>query len=321
MACPSDTLLLPLVNSSLRPLARAIYSLVTRACACGLEAGAEFPTHGSVLFFKRLLCFRFGSRTREKRVAPRHPVASGFPLKGSVCLAGRDTLSQTSGSSRDPGCIWSGRPANLSASGVSLQLPPAAITVRGERTVLVLALEGHQLELPCVVAHFRTYNSYSLCGLSLQCNNPDILAAYRQLVEALGIGASFVTRKPSGPGRHAPGLTCEQYQGKNKFLLTAWRRTGARELVGFELLLGDFCVKGEARAMEMEIYSRQKENRTAKVARSAPTLSLSAGRHSEVRQLYRWIVLNLPKTVPADLRALLEHFIRKSDIVAQVAAG
>ncbi len=274
-----------------------------------------------MLFFKRLLFFKFGSKTREKRVAQRHPVGGGFPLKGSVCLAGRDTLSQTSGSSRDSGCIWSGRPANLSASGVSLQLPPAALTMRGEKTVLVLTLEGRQLELPCVVAHFRTYNSHSLCGLALQFNHPEVQAAYRQLLEAVAIGASFVTRKTAGAGRNVPDLACEQYQGKNKFLLTAWRRTGARELVGFELVLGDFCVKGEARAMEMEIYSRQKENRAAKVALSAPSLSLSSGMHSEVRQLYRWVVLNLPKTVPADLQSLLKHFIRKSDIVAQVAAG
>lgn len=270
-----------------------------------------------MLFFKRLLSFKRGSKLRDKRGAQRHAVGSGFPLKGAVSLVGRDLAGKAT-TGRESAISWAGRPANLSATGVSLQLPPAAITVRGEETDLILTLESHRLVIPCVVAHFRTYNTHAVCGLSLRFDQPATKAAYQQLLDTVGIGASFASAtKGLGIGRTPPGIIREHYQADNKFLLTAWRDAANRSLTGFELLLGDFCVRGEAQAKEMEIYSRQKQDgSSAKTALSAPALSLSTGMHSEVRQLYRWVVLNLPRAVPSDLRALLERFIRKSDIAA-----
>jgi hypothetical protein len=269
-----------------------------------------------VLFFKRLLSFKRGSKLSDKRGDQRHPVGAGFPLKGSVSLVGRDLAGKAT-SSRESGVSWSGRPANLSGSGLSLQLPSAALTARGEETELVLTLEAHRLVIPCKVAHFRVYNTHAVCGLALRYDNPEVEAAYRQLLETVGIGASFTGVKSLVGGRTPPGVLREQYQAANKFLLTAWRDAASRELTGFELLLGDFCVRGETVGKEIEIYSRQKQDgSTAKTALSAPSLSLSTGVHGEVRQLYRWVVLNLTKAVPSDLRAMLERFIRKSDILA-----
>ena len=268
-----------------------------------------------MLFFKRLLTFKRDSKVRDKRGAQRHAVGPGFPLKGSVSLVGRDLVGKAT-AGRESGVYWSGRPANLSETGISLQLPSAAITARGEETELVLTLEAHRLTIPCTVAHFRTYNTHSLCGLSLRFDNREAEAAYRQLLMTVGIGASFTSFKGLTAGRNPPGILREQYQAENRFLLTAWRDAASRELTGYELLLGDFCVRGEAAGKEMEIYSRQKQDGSpTKTALSAPSLSLSTGVHSEVRQLYRWVVLNLPKAVPSDLRALLERFIRKSDII------
>lgn len=268
-----------------------------------------------MLLFKRLLSFPFGSKLRDKRGDQRHPVGTGFPLKGSVSLIGRDTLSKPGTAARTNACNWAGRPANLSRHGVSLQLPPAAVTVRGEQTELDLTLESHRLVIPCVVAHFRSYNSHSLCGLSLTLDNPKLETAYLQLLETVALGASFTALKPPALKRNPTGLVREQYQADNKFLLSAWRDAQSRELAGFELLLGDFCAKGEMLGRDLEIYTRESQVHPAKITATAPAFGLSSGVHAEVRQLYRWLVLNLPKSVPFDLRALLERFIRKTDVV------
>jgi len=268
-----------------------------------------------VLFFKQLLSFKRGAKLADQRGSRRHAVGLGFPLKGTVSLVGRDMAGKAT-TGRESGVLWSGRPANLSEKGVSLQLPTAALTARGEETELVLTLEAHRLVIPCKVAHFRIYNTHALCGLTLRFDTPEVETAYRQLLETVGLGASFTGTKSLLGGRNPPGVLREQYQADNRFLLTAWRDAASRELTGFEMLLGDFCVRGEAAGREMEIYSRQKQDGSlAKTALTAPSLTLSTGVHGEVRQLYRWLVLNLPKAVPSDLRALLERFIRKEDIL------
>jgi PilZ domain len=265
-----------------------------------------------VLFFRKLLTYTLGSRLSDHRHNPRHLVGESFPLKGTVTLLGTDQIG-VSRTAPGSGCRWSGRPLNLSLGGLNMHLPPAAIAAPGEETFMTLTVDGRELEIPCVVAHFRSTSRSSLCGLSLRLTNPAIKAAYNQLLEAVGIGASF---SPVRKLREIPapaGLVGEQYRSGKKYVLTAWRRAGGRELAGFEMLLGEYCARGVPGAKDLEIYSRQPENRTGKVANSAPTLSLSAGKHAEVRQLYRWVVLNLPKSLPTDLRTLLGQFIAKSE--------
>lgn len=273
-----------------------------------LESRENHSTIAAVLFFRKLLTLGLGSRLSNKRRTPRHVVGEGFPLKGTVTLLGTDQIG-VARSAPGSGCRWSGRPLNLSLGGLSMHLPPAAIAAPGEETFLTLTVEGRQLEIPCIVAHFRSTSRSSFCGLSLQLTNPALKAAYHQLLEAVAIGASFTpVRKLRGIP--APtGLVGEQYQSGKKYVLTAWRRAGRRELACFEMLLGDYCVRGAPGARDLEIFSRQSENRAGKVAHSAPSLSQSAGKHAEVRQLYRWVAHNLPKSLPTDLRKLLGQFI------------
>jgi len=77
-------------------------------------------------------------------------------------------------------------------------------------------------------------------------------------------------------------------------VLTAWRDPKSGTLENFDLVMGDHCAKGGARAA-LEISSRKNEK--------APLSPIVDG---EVRLLFRWVLSNLPKAVPADLRALME---------------
>ncbi|MBL9214757.1 MAG: PilZ domain-containing protein [Opitutaceae bacterium] len=263
-----------------------------------------------MLFFKRILNFKRDAmaRLRDKRRARRYPVGPGFALKASVNLAGIDDPARIATTPVGLGREWAGHLSNLSSGGVSVQLPPAAMTLRGERTVVKLALEHHRLEIPCVVAHFRVLNSVALCGLSLKF--PDFTAqkAYLQLLAAVRLGSSFEAG-PARRGRHNPaGTVREEYQAENRTRLTAWRDTSSRELHSFELMLDDHCLRGRADSPTLDVYTRQRENKTAPAAVSAPTHRLSTGTHAEVRQLFRWVVPNIGKPVPSDLRAFLQRF-------------
>ncbi len=255
-----------------------------------------------MLFFKRILNFRRDAlaKLRDKRKSKRYPVGPAFPLKATVNLVGRDTLGRTGGATRGTGCDWSGRLANVSSNGVLVQLPPAATTVREEQSELKLSLETHLLLIPCTVAHFRSNNSHSLCGLALQFGDFTVQKAFLQLVEAVSMGASFTSVEPTGLMRNPSGLAGEQYCADNKAMLTAWRRSKTGELDSFELVVGEHCVRGEAAAATLEVYARQKGNSQDKVL-------LSAVVDDEVRRLFRWVLPNLSKAVPADLRKLMER--------------
>lgn len=260
-----------------------------------------------MLLFKRILNFKraFLAKLRDKRKAERYPVGGLFPLKATVNLSGLE-----SGSTPGSGYDWGGRLINVSSNGVGLQLLRAATTVRGEETELRLSLEDHQLSIPCVVAHFRTYSGYSLCGLQLKFTDFNKQKAYLQLVEAVAMGASFVPAKAKGTGGSRPGLVSQQYFAHNKSVLTAWRTAKTGELDHFELVVGGHCVKGGQTVPPLEVFRMTKP----------PKPEGSAEVAGEVRRLFRWVVPNLPKAVPSDLRTLMDH-AANARTPSQVAAG
>ncbi len=257
-----------------------------------------------MLLFKRLFSFKQGALgwLLDKRKATRYPIGAGFPLKATVNLTG-----STAPASVGRGCDWAGQLADFSSVGARLQLPPAAVAVRGEPTVLRLTLEGHAMQVPCKVAHFRTYHSHSFCGLTLQFEDKAGQKAYLQLFETVVTGSSFAPCTPTGYVRNPPGLIREQYKSHNGARLSAWRDAKSRKLASFEFVMGDHGVKGRAGVPVLEIYTRQKTDKPLKVTLSAPELSLLPGAHEEIRRFFKWMVPNLAKVVPADLRALMSR--------------
>ncbi len=243
--------------------------------------------------FARILDFNrdFLSRLRNKRSKPRHRVGAGFPLKASLNLSGDEALVRKGKAVRGGGRDWAGRVGDISNHGLNIVLPPAATTARGEPTTLLLTLENHELVIPCTVAHFRVYDTHALCGLRLQFDDFKTEKAYQQLVEAVSMGASFA---PAGPGRSQPGFVHRCWRSANKSVLTDWREANTRALDHFELTFGEHLVQGQNSRPGLEVLSR------SKTAKSVPPAV-----EGEVRQLFRWVVGNLPKNVPADLREFM----------------
>lgn len=267
-----------------------------------------------MLFFKRILDFRQSAlaQLRDKRKGTRHTVGSGFPLKGTVNLTGAATPAKGLAPAPGSGCDWSGSLANLSTHGVSLLLPPAAVTARGERTTLRLSIEKYSLQVPCVVAYFRILSTHSVCGLTLEFADFMAEKAYVQLLEAVRIGADFAPLTSGASSRCPPGLRLEHYRADAKSRLAVWRKTADAAIDSFELVIGDHCLRGEAAGPTLEIYARQASAGPGQAARSDPAYHLSAGVTDEVRQLFRWVLPNLNRAVPADVRAFLLHVISET---------
>jgi hypothetical protein len=247
-----------------------------------------------VLLFKRILNFKreFLAKLRDKRKSTRYAVGPRFPIKATVNLTGQVAGGSMSGAGYD----WGGRLINLSSNGAGLQLLRAATTVRGEETELKLSLEDHELSIPCMVAHFKTYSGYSLCGLQLKFADFKSQKAYLQLVEAVRMGASFVPVKGRSTSSTRPGLVGERFSSDTKAILTGWRAAKTGELDGFEMEVGEHCVKGGATVPPLVVFRLAKPQKVEGSAEVA----------GEVRRLFRWVVPNLPKAVPADLRTLME---------------
>ncbi len=249
--------------------------------------------------FKRILDFKEAAlaRLRDKRKGVRYAVGPGFPLKGTVSLKGNAATS----------CNWSGQFANLSHTGASLLLPPAAITTRGEKTTLHLSIgqppNQHTLEIPGVVAHFRVLATHSVCGLTLDF--PDFAAHKRfaQLLEAVRIGASLKPTKATSSRRSA-GPVVEQYQADSSTRLTVWRRGEDQRIERFEWVLGEHTVRGDG--------SGQLAIDAGESSKAPPGKAVT----EEVERLYQWLLPNLGKHVPADVR----EFLRQATIPKTLAA-
>jgi hypothetical protein len=265
-----------------------------------------------VALFKHILDLKRAAlaRLRDKRKAKRYQVGVGFPLRATITLPDVDTMGKRGDDAKKAGAggrDWSGVPVNVSESGLSIQLPPAAVCARGHDTLVVLSLDGHQIQLPATVAHFRIQAASAFCGLKLEVKDASQRKAYLQLVEIIAMGSTFAAGKKPGGLKPRSGKAVEQYVSSLKAKLTAWRDTATGKLDSFEMVMNSHCVRGIVGRPSLEIFSDKKES--DRMAWSAPSFGSSAGvENPEVRQLYRWVVFNLPKAVPNDLREVLRFF-------------
>jgi hypothetical protein len=253
-----------------------------------------------VLFFKRILNFTPDAIARkDKRQNTRFPVGQGFPVKALLNLAGRDGNGMILDPDGHNGQDWGGWMLNLSSTGASMQLHPAAITTRGEVCGFQLTFESHRLEINARVAHFRAYPNFSVCGVALEFQNAEIQKAYLQLLEPIVVGASFKPVDPKRIKQDTPDLKKEQYQGDSDTRLTVWRSVSVNAIAGFDLQIGTYSVSGSSESPGLDVTAATGES-------GEPTLT--AASKEEVRLLFHWIVPNLAKSIPSDVRKFLAKF-------------
>jgi hypothetical protein len=171
-------------------------------------------------------------------------------------------------------------------------LPPAALTIRGEETTLRLAIDEHEIEISCLVAHFRVYSSYSVCGVKLNFDDFKVQKAYHQIVEAVRVGTSF---EPAQVSRSSGAFLRQQWRSVGRSSLTEWRNATTRKIERFELTIGDHRLAGQVSPPTVVIAPRSSTTK-------APVPAAVA---TEVRDFFRWVAANMPKSVPADLRDVI----------------
>lgn len=260
-----------------------------------------------MLLFKKILDFqKADGGLGDKRGAKRYPVGPKFPLKSKITLVARDGEGNPLPANKSAPMDWGGQIANLSGTGVSIRLHPAAVAGKGEPCTLKLELDHKLFELEGTIAYYKISPQYVSCGLTLNFSDNYARKAYLQLMEPVAIG---VTLEPEGKVKQdLPGLIKEQYTGESDTVLSVWRDSSGKTPKLFELLVHDYFVRGNSELPGLKIGYRDGAKVGKKVSRPAIPVPLPSGLQSEVRQLFQLIVPNITKAVPSEVRRFLELF-------------
>ncbi len=266
----------------------------------------------------------------NKRKAPRYAISPTFPIKTVLSLADQNRNASTGRGGRvntranfTGGKDWPGTLIDLSATGANIHLSLAAVAFPDDFCRVKFRLGSYQLEIPCTVAHFRSYSQYAMCGLLFSFPDPETEKAYFQLLEPVIIGTSFVPVEcsPDRFGRHK-----EQYGGKSSGLLTVWRQAPGGELTSFDFRMTRYGVRWSAGLTELVTYGvavdgpdggKESARPVLKLKMKGPekkedatsTTTLSEAQNEEVHWLFCLAVSNLSSSVAGDVRKFLQSLV------------
>jgi hypothetical protein len=254
-----------------------------------------------VAFFQRILNFKKSDPVApaDKRHTTRYAVGERFPVKATVTIVGRDGDGNLLPAHIQRTQDWVGRLLNLSASGASVQLHPAALAARGEPCGLKLLFEHQQLSFEGKIAHFRAHPQYTAVGVALNFPDFEIQKAYLQLMHPVTLGASLKAVDLKLVKQDAAGQKKEQYRGDANGCLTLWREGSDNTVASFEFRMPPYAVAGSSERPQLEVFIPEGTGKPAGFTKAS---------HNEVRQLFRWVVMNLSRSVPSDARKFMEKF-------------
>jgi len=261
-----------------------------------------------VLLFKKILDYQKNDGgLLDKRGAKRYPVGAKYPLKAKITLVARDGEGHPLPPSKSAPMDWGGQLINLSEAGASIRLHPAAVAARDEACTLKLELDHMLFESDAMVASYKIQPQYVACGISLNFPDSHTRKAYQQLMAPVIIGS---TLEPSTARvkQDLPGLVKEQYQGQSDSVLSTWGQGSEQGLKLFELLLHDYYVRGNTEMPGLKIGYRDGAKVGNRVSTPAIPVPLSREHQAEVATLFRYVVQNLTKSLPGEVRRFLEIF-------------
>lgn len=233
----------------------------------------------------------------ERRSGQRMPVSAEFPVKSVLSFVGRDENGEPLGGKRQ-NWNWRGRLVDCSDIGARMQLAPAVRAVKGDPCDLKLSLEGTDLIIPSRIVNLREQDEGVFCGLKHEIVDLQTEKAYTQFLEIIALGAtlqpSFKKAQPDDSG-YLP----EQYASNWQSCLNVWRHQTDKAVAAFEFVLKD-CLVRAVKDHEMECLT----GTTPTDAKPATSY-----RSWEIKRLFHWVVPNLSKKVPADVKTFLKNYI------------
>jgi hypothetical protein len=237
-----------------------------------------------------------GEPRTERRLEQRFAINPAFPLKAVLSYVGRDDTGAPMSHSRH-GWNWKGRLVDCSEEGARMQLGSALKTTVGESCDLRLTVQQFELVVPCHVTNIQEEEGALIFGLKHAIEDPATLAAYRQLVEVMALGATLKLRTPERI-LDKTGYLVEQFANDRPARLTIWRDKASAGIVAFEFLLKENVVQAVAgQPMEYLMGTDAKS-----------VIPATASKAMEIHRLYNWVLPNLPDEVPADVKDFLQVY-------------
>lgn len=249
-----------------------------------------------MLLFRRI--FNFEKAKVEKladlRLNQRYTPGGGFPLQAWLGVGATE---------------WPAKIDNLSGNGLGLLVsaPPAA-PAEGQEAGVRLSLGSFQQTLSARIVHMRTATRGHYCGVGLQFGDFLEQKSYLQLLQPVAIGQSLQAVPPERVAQNEPQFIKQVFRGEEQSALTVWlEKSFGTPLHSFEFQMHDYFCRADARSGVLEAYVREATD-SHKGKLSNPVFDTSGGLHDEIRQLFRWILPNLSRAVPDDVRAFLQRF-------------
>ncbi|HYC72730.1 MAG TPA: PilZ domain-containing protein [Opitutaceae bacterium] len=247
-----------------------------------------------MLLFRRIFDFQKQDVQQfvDQRLNRRYTPGRLFPLRAALVNGARETPAKIH---------------DLSASGIALVTDRAAAPAPGKDATVRLTLPPHVLELHGHAAHFRPLgDDEMLCGLSLVFEDFTRLKSYLQLLQPVAIGGTLQAVDPARVQQNEPRFIKQVFRGESDSVLSIWlAKTPGTPLHSFEFRMRDYFVRADAAVGVLEVFLREQNEATHKGKMTTPVFDTTGAASEEIRQLFRWVVPNLPPEVPEDVRVFM----------------
>jgi hypothetical protein len=246
------------------------------------------------VLFKRIFNFEKAKVDKmEQRLNNRYTPGAAFPLQAVLTVDGRD---------------WPARVVNLSGNGVGLLVDAAAKPAIGQDVRVKLSLGSYVQTLDARLAHVRPEAKGVYCGAGLKFDDFLAQKAYLQLLQPITIGQTLQPVPEDRVPQDEPTLMKRVFRGEDGAVLTVWlEKSLGTPLHSFEFEMQDYFCRADAAVGMLEAYLLEDAG-SHKGKASNPVFDSSGDLKAEIRQLFRFILPNLSRAVPDDVRAFLQRF-------------
>lgn len=229
----------------------------------------------------------------EQRLNHRYTPGAGFPLQAWLVTGGRE---------------WPARVLNVSGNGLGLLVEPAAKPATGLPVRVRVSMSQHQQTLDAKLAQVRAETKGMYCGLGLVFRDFPEQKSWLQLLQPVAIGQSLQAVPAERVVQNEPQFIKQVFRGDEQSVLTVWLdKSFGTPLHSFEFEMQGYYCRAGANTGTLEAYTLE-ETSSHKGKISNPVFDAEGDLHDEIRQLFRWILPNLSKSVPDDVRAFLQRF-------------
>lgn len=246
------------------------------------------------MLFKRIFNFEKAKVDKmEQRLNNRYTPGGGFPLQAVLILGTRE---------------WSARVLNISGNGIGLLVDPAAQPATGQEARVKLSLGTYQQTLDARLVHVRPDGKGMYCGVGMRFADFLSQKAYLQLLQPITIGQTLQPVPEDRVPQDEPNLIKRVFRGEDGAVLSVWlEKSFGTPLHSFEFGMQDYFCRADATVGVLEAYTLEDAG-SHKGKASNPVFDSSGDLKSEIRQLFRWILPNLSRSVPDDVKAFLQRF-------------